>query len=113
MLRVVAVLEGKMEKNITKNANRTAISNWEDEGGSGASDNREKRTADGTRADARKRLDSSHESNVRGEHRYSDIHQTPAERAARQDRDELKRRLAEGPAMDRSDLESSARSGQE
>ena len=43
-------------------------------------------------------LDSSHESDVRGEHRYSGIHQTPAERTARQNRDDLKRRLAEGRA---------------
>jgi hypothetical protein len=101
-----------MKKNITKNANRTAISNWEDEGGAGTSD-RDKRTADRARTEARKHLDSSHESNVRGEHRYSDIHQTPAERTARQNRDDLKRRLAEGPATDGTDLESNPRSGQE
>lgn len=58
-------------------------------------------------------LDSSHESDVRGEHRYSGIHQTRAERTARQNRDDLKRRLAEGPATDGNDLESGARSGEE
>ena len=39
-------------------------------------------------------LDESHDSTARGEHRYPDVHQTPAERTARHDRDDLKRRLA-------------------
>jgi hypothetical protein len=43
-------------------------------------------------------LDHSHESNSRGEHRYPDEHQRPAERQARQDRDELKKRLGQRPA---------------
>jgi hypothetical protein len=41
----------------------------------------------------RDRLDASHDSNTRGEHRYADVHQTVAERQARRDRDNLKRVL--------------------
>ena|SRR5687767_1848844 len=81
-------------KNISKNANQTAISNWDDEGGARASDNQQRGSAEDGHADAQKRLDSSHESDVRGEHRYSGVHQTPADRQARQDRDDLKTRLA-------------------
>jgi hypothetical protein len=43
---------------------------------------------------ARDRLDERHDSDRRGEHRYADEHQTPAERRARQERDELKARLS-------------------
>jgi hypothetical protein len=42
----------------------------------------------------RDRLDASHDSNTRGEHRYADAHQTEAEQQARRDRDDLKRALA-------------------
>jgi len=42
----------------------------------------------------RDRLDASHDSNARGEHRYADTHQTEAEQKARRDRDDLKRALA-------------------
>ena len=42
----------------------------------------------------RDRLDERHDSDRRGEHRYSDEHQTPEERRARQERDELKARLS-------------------
>jgi hypothetical protein len=42
----------------------------------------------------RDRLDASHASNTRGEHRYADAHQTVAEQQARRDRDDLKRALA-------------------
>jgi hypothetical protein len=80
-----------MQKN--KNPNQTAMSNWDDEGGAGASDNQPRGTEERGRADAQKRLDSSHESDVRGEHRYSGVHQTPADRQARQDRHDLKTRL--------------------
>jgi hypothetical protein len=83
-----------MQENISKNANQTAISNWDDEGGAGASDDQQKGPEEGGHGDAQKRLDSSHESDVRGEHRYSGVHQTPADRQARQDRDDLKTRLA-------------------
>jgi len=41
----------------------------------------------------RDRLDASHDSNTRGEHRYADAHQTGAEQKARRDRDDLKRAL--------------------
>ena len=52
------------------------------------------RVAGDRRQTAQKRLDASHESDVRGEHRYADGHQTAAEQQARQERDDLKRRLA-------------------
>jgi hypothetical protein len=42
----------------------------------------------------RERLDASHDSDARGEHRYADTHQTEAEQKARRDRDDLKRTLA-------------------
>jgi hypothetical protein len=42
----------------------------------------------------RDRLDASHQSDARGEHRYADAHQTEAEQKARRDRDDLKRTLA-------------------
>jgi hypothetical protein len=85
-----------MQKNM-KQANQTAISNWDDEGGAVASDNRQRGTEEDGQAEAQKRLDSSHQSDVRGEHRYSGVHQTPADRQARQDRDDLKTRLAARP----------------
>ena len=85
-----------MQEN-SKKANQAAISNWDDEGGAAASDNQPKRTDQGSGAGAQKRLDSSHESDVRGEHRYSGVHQTPADREARHDRDDLKARLASRP----------------
>jgi hypothetical protein len=44
------------------------------------------------------RLDASHQSDTRGEHRYADLHQTHAEQAARQERDDLKERLASRPS---------------
>lgn len=34
-----------------------------------------------------------HDSDRRGDHRYPDVHQLPAERLARQERDDLKDRL--------------------
>jgi hypothetical protein len=82
-----------MKKNNTTNSNRAALANWDDEGGAGASEDRQ-RAAESGEADTQKQLDSSHESDVRGEHRYSGVHQTPAERKAREDRDDFKRRLA-------------------
>ena len=42
------------------------------------------------------RLDASHQSDTRGEHRYADLHQTRAEQQARKERDDLKQRLAGG-----------------
>jgi len=43
------------------------------------------------------RLDARHQSDTRGEHRYDDVHQTRTEQAARQERDDLKQRLARRP----------------
>jgi hypothetical protein len=42
-------------------------------------------------------LDRRHSSDDRGEHRYPDAGQTPAERSSRRNRDDLKRRLAGSP----------------
>src|SRR5689334_8267640 len=49
---------------------------------------------DSARRAERDRLDASHDSNTRGEHRYAETHQTEAEQKARRDRDDLKRALA-------------------
>jgi hypothetical protein len=88
-----------MDKDTTNNnANKTAISGWEDEGGAGRSDERPVGVTEHSRADARQRLDASHESDARGEHRYPDTHQTAAEQSARQNRDDLKRRMSGGAA---------------
>jgi hypothetical protein len=68
-----------------------AISGWDDVGGARRTDR-----ADPTgerRQTKQESLDTSHESNVRGEHRYDDAHQTAAEQEARSQRDDLKRRL--------------------
>lgn len=43
--------------------------------------------------DRRAAFDATHESSARGEHRYGDSHQTKAEQKARDDRDNLKRKL--------------------
>lgn len=56
---------------------------------------RKNQRQNGARRSERDRLDASHESNTRGEHRYSDTHQTEAEQKARRDRDDLKRALAD------------------
>ena len=82
-----------MKKKNTTDSNRAALANWDDVGGAGASEDRQ-RAAESGQTDAQKQLDSSHESDVRGEHRYSGVHQTPADRQAREDRDDFKRRLA-------------------
>jgi hypothetical protein len=78
--------------------NRAGVSAWEDDGGAPPSDaGRRTDTARGAsdrRRSGQERLDASHESDTRGEHRYDDIHQTGPEQKARQERDELKRRLA-------------------
>jgi hypothetical protein len=75
--------------------NRDAVSGWEDDGGAGGTD--AARTTDNAPAahdSEQRRLDTSHHSDIRGEHRYDDVHQTGPEREARQDRDILKQRLA-------------------
>lgn len=55
---------------------------------------RKNRRPDGKHRSERERLDTSHDSDARGEHRYADAHQTEAEQKARRDRDDLKRLLA-------------------
>ena len=56
---------------------------------------RKNRRADREHRSERDRLDTSHDSDARGEHRYGDAHQTEAEQKARRDRDDLKRLLAD------------------
>lgn len=55
---------------------------------------RKNRQPDREHRSERDRLDASHDSNMRGEHRYADAHQTEAEQKTRRDRDDLKRALA-------------------
>jgi hypothetical protein len=85
-------------KDHTNNENRDGVSGWEDEGGalqSGAGRQiHNARAAGDRRRPAQERLDESHQSDTRGEHRYDDVHQTGAEQEARQERDDLKQRLA-------------------
>ena len=85
-------------KDHANDENRDAVSGWEDEGGALQSEaarrNDNARTAGDRRRPAQERLDESHQSDTRGEHRYDDVHQTEAEREARQERDDLKQRLA-------------------
>ena len=71
------------------------VSAWEDEGGARLADSPTAMEAD-RRLRSEQQLDRSHVSTVRGEHRYPDAHQTVAERHARRERDDLKRRLAAG-----------------
>jgi hypothetical protein len=54
---------------------------------------RKNRRPAGEHRSERDRLDASHDSDARGEHRYADAHQTEAEQKARRDRDDLKRSL--------------------
>ena len=85
---------GTPMKNNT-NEQRNAIFGWEDEGGAGLSDQRGKGIVQGEKSAAEQdRRDASHQSDVRGEHRYPDAHQTAAEQTGRRNRDDLKRRLA-------------------
>ena len=83
-------------KDEAKDENGDAVSGWEDEGGALPSEAARRidnaRTARDRRRPAQKRLDESHQSDIRGEHRYDD--QTEAEQEARQQRDDLKQRLA-------------------
>jgi len=80
------------------NEKRDALSEWEDDGGARRSDaggQTETTHAPGERRKGEQQgLDTTHDSNVRGEHRYDDAHQTEAERKTRQERDDLKQRLA-------------------
>jgi hypothetical protein len=77
------------------NEQRNAISGWEGEGGAGISDRSGKGIVQGEKRGAEQdRRDASHQSDVRGEHRYPDAHQTAGEQTARRNRDDLKGRLA-------------------
>ena len=88
-------------KDEANDENRDAVSGWEDEGGALQSEAARRidnaRAARDRRRPAQKRLDESHQSDIRGEHRYDDAHQTEAEQEARQERDDLKLRLARVP----------------
>ena len=76
---------------------RAALTGWEDEGGAAASTRvvvaETQREESAGRAKARAAVDDTHHSSTRGEHRYPDTHQTPAEQKSRQERDDLKRKL--------------------
>jgi hypothetical protein len=81
-----------------RNNDRGAVSGWEDDGGARRSDAGRRTDNAPAAGDERRaqqeRLDASHQSDTRGEHRYDDVHQTGAEQEARQERDDLKQRLA-------------------
>jgi hypothetical protein len=84
-------------KDHNNDENRRAVSRWENEGGTRRHD-AGRRTGKGSadsdkRRASQERLDTSHQSDTRGEHRYDDVHQTGAEQEARQERDDLKKRL--------------------
>jgi hypothetical protein len=85
-------------KDEANDENRDAVSGWEDEGGALQSEAARRidnaRTVRDRRRPTQERLDESHQSDIRGEHRYDDAHQTEAEQEARQERDDLKQRLA-------------------
>ena len=76
----------------------SALAGWDNEGGAGSSDRGLKaetqQEGKNEQADRRAAFDTTHDSSVRGEHRYPDTHQTEAEQTARRDRDALKRKLA-------------------
>ena len=84
------------KKDEANDENRDAVSGWEDEGGALPSEAARRidsaRSPRDRRRPAQKRLDESHQSDIRGEHRYDD--QTEGEQEARQERDDLKQRLA-------------------
>ena len=88
-------------KDQQKNAHemRTRAAGRDQDGGAAASDRglrNETKSEESVEQSARRAaLDSSHESSRRGEHRYPDAHQTNAERQGRDERDALKRRLAD------------------
>jgi hypothetical protein len=83
-------------KDEANDENRDEVSGWEDEGGALQSEPARRidnaLAARDRRRPTQKRLDESHQSDIRGEHRYDD--QTEAQQEARQERDDLKQRLA-------------------
>jgi hypothetical protein len=91
-------VKGPHMKNDRQHDNRGAVSGWEDDGGARDADpprgTDHAGPATDTRQSEQQALDASHESDTRGEHRYDDLHQTASEQGARQERDQLKQRLA-------------------
>jgi hypothetical protein len=85
-------------KENTSRAQRDALFEWEDDGGARRSDAGGQtgmaRALGERRRSEQQGLDATHDCDLRGEHRYDDAHQTDAERHARQERDDLKQRLA-------------------
>ena len=85
-------------KENTSREKRDALFEWEDDGGARRTDVGGQLGA--TRAPGERRrseqqdLDATHDSDLRGEHRYDGAHQTEPERKARAERDHLKQRLA-------------------
>ena len=75
----------------------SAASGWEDDGGARGSDVGRRTGSALTTGDRHRSqqecLDASHQSDLRGENRYDNVHQTGAEQKARKDRDDLKRAL--------------------
>lgn len=84
------------KKNVTAEQ-RTALAGWEDEGGAAPSDRglmaETQRQESAERAGGCAAFDAAYDSSARGEHRYPDSHQTEAEQKARDNRDDLKRKL--------------------
>jgi hypothetical protein len=82
----------------TNDHGRDDVVAWNEDGGAAPSGVRQQtdlsRPAAGAGDSERQRLDDSHESDGRGEHRDPDAHQTAAERQSRQERDDLERGLA-------------------
>jgi hypothetical protein len=83
-----------------KDEQQAAVTGWEDEGGAAPSNGGQsaetERQESAERAGRRAAFDAAYDSSARGEHRYPDSQQTEAEQKAREDRDDLKRKLG-GP----------------
>jgi hypothetical protein len=88
-------------KKVNDEPQRSAVAGWDNEGGATLSKRGLKAEAEeeesGARSARRAAFDTSHDSSVRGEHRYADTHQTEAEQQSRHDRDALKRKLGRTP----------------
>jgi hypothetical protein len=84
-------------KKTAKHQQPPALAGWEDEGGAAPSESglraETQREQSVERAERRAAFDATHDSSARGDHRYPDSHQTGAEQKARQERDDLKRKL--------------------
>lgn len=92
----------QMKEN-TSREKRDALFEWEDDGGARRTDvGGQRGAAPGERRRSeRQGLDATHDSDLRGEHRYDGAHQTEPERKAREERDHLKQRLAGTSRLDR------------